>query len=378
MSTKIFTEEPEQELWRNLLRYSYKSNIERYFAEHNIPICKENDSENNIEILSSAVAGAILQAYEYYQASKLVSLHVMPLMLYYGTTNLMNAMSILLCGQNTKIRNHGMQIEVDRAHNYIANTIIKFNNKSDGGVHVFAKNLGFAKDLCAYNQHQWTLSDFFDSIAEINDDYNRCYTGRSSKVLMIEMVNTADGVIEKIHINVDQESTIKQIEDFSKAYLKPQVGRTTKGDSYLALRHKLNGKDIRQTSYSGQPYLRVAHAINDKLLTIPEELNMYISLFALSSLCRYYPDIWYPFVTQDSTGEKLIVEKLLYYSRRMLPNIVLNIIEGHTISFVSDKYVPDDRIHLVGEHEVKEMIGKEIDAQIKRQYAYNAVSIGRK
>ena len=33
-SEKIFTEEPEKELWRSLLRYSYKANIKRYFDEN--------------------------------------------------------------------------------------------------------------------------------------------------------------------------------------------------------------------------------------------------------------------------------------------------------------------------------------------------------
>ena len=378
MNTRIFTEEPEQELWRNLLQYSYKSNIKRFFIEHNLPIIEDASSENNIDILSNAVAGAMLQADEYYRASKLVSLHVKPLLLYYGTTNLMYAMSILVSGHINNITNHGMQIEASKDNDYIANTGLRFNHKADGGVHVYSKSLGFDKDLCSHNQYQWTLSDFLDSIAEICEDYNRCYTGKSSKILMLDVVNTADGIIEKVHIGADQGTTINNIEDFSNAYLSPYTGRNNAGDSYLVLRHKINGKDISHDSYSGQPYLQVAHDINGKLLTIPVELNMYISLFVLSSLCRYYPGIWYPFVIQDTTGEKLLVEKLLYYSRRMLPNIVLNKIQGHTMSFVSDKYIPDNRIHLVGEHEVKEIVNNEIDAQIKRQDAQSAVAIRRK
>ena len=104
---------------------------------------------------------------------------------------------------------------------------------------------------------------------------------------------------------------------------------------------------------------------------------MYISLFILGSLCRYYPDVWYPFVTQDSTGEKLIVEKLLYYSRRILPNVILNKIEGNQIVFVSNKYIPDNKIHLVGEHEIKEMVNKEIKKYIRQQQLINAIQSGR-
>ena len=95
---------------------------------------------------------------------------------------------------------------------------------------------------------------------------------------------------------------------------------------------------------------------------------MYISLFALGSICRYHPERWNPFVTQDSTGEKLLIEKLLYYSRRILPNIVLDRITNNQVLFVSDKYVPESRIHLVGEHEVKEIVSKEVRKQFKQEH----------
>lgn len=383
MNKKIFTEEPEQELWRNLLQYSYKSNIKRYFEEHDIPVIVDNQSEDNFDVLANAIAGAMLQADEYYKASKMVSLHIEPLMLYYGTSNLLYAMTILTSGRKQFIGNHGMKINVDADIQYMADTRIKFFGTADGGVHIFAKGLGFDKDLCQYAQSGpegnecWRLSDYLDSIAEICDDFDRCYPNRDSRILMLEVVNTADGIVEKIQISDEgtTETSVSDIEGFSGAYLRPALGKSRDGKEHLVLHHKINGKKIEQISYSGQPYLRVAHKVNGKLITIPEELNMYISLFVLGNLCRYYPDKWYPFVTQDSTGEKLLVEKLLYFSRRMLPNIVLNRISGEQISFVSDKYVPDDRIRLVGDHEVKEMVQIEVEKQIRNQQITNTVHL---
>ena len=55
-----------------------------------------------------------------------------------------------------------------------------------------------------------------------------------------------------------------------------------------------------------------------------------------------------------------------------------NRIEKRQISFVSDKYVPEDRIHLVGEHEVKDMVRKEIVEQMSRQQANNIVQQRRR
>ena len=376
MKSSIFAEEPEEELWRCLLKYSYKSNVKRYFKDHDIKLKENNTDGNSFDIIADAVAGAMLQASEYYSASKLVSLHVEPLMLYYGTTNLLYAMSILLSGEKINIKNHGMRIVMDKQRDYIADTKIIFNSPKDGGVHIYAKNLDFTKDLCSYNKKEWKLYDFIDSIAEMQEDFDRCYLNRISKIHMLDIVKTAEGIIEKVHMT-GEKINIMHIENFSKAYLRPQLVTNNKDGECLILRRKMNGKTISKYAYSGQPYLQEAHKIGNILITVPEELNMYISLFILGSLCRYYPDVWYPFVTQDSTGEKLIVEKLLYYSRRILPNVILNKIEGNQIVFVSNKYIPDNKIHLVGEHEIKEMVGKEINKYIRQQQLINAVQRGR-
>lgn len=372
-NSKIFTEEPEQELWRSLLQFSYKANIDRYFQERQIPI---NATDGETDTLANCIAGALLQADEYYKASKNVSLQVEPVLLYYGTTNLLYAMSVLLNGSVPQVSNHGMHIDTDGGETFIADTKIKFDHYSDGGIHVFARDLGFQLNLCEYSP--WQLGDFLDSIAEISVDFERCYQAKKSNVLLLDVVKTPDGMVEKIYPPEDSIlQTLNHIEGFNTSYLNPQAARDRFGNEYIVLHHKMNGKEIHQTAYSGQPYLQVAHERGGKLITVTRELNMYVSLFTLGSLCRYHPDIWNPFVTQDSTGEKLLIEKLLYYSRRMIPNIVLNRIMGKQITFVSDKYMPEDRIHLVGEHEVKEIVRNEVQLQMKKELAQTVIRIKR-
>ena len=364
-NTRIFTEEPEQELWRSLLQFSYRTNILRYFDENKIEKSEKDD------ILANSIAGAILQADEYYKASKTVSLQVAPLLLYYGTTNLMFALSVLLTGSVPEIKNHGMHIAVYPNKEFIAETGITFDHHEDGGIHIFSGNLGFEANLCEYRS--WDLGEFLDSIAEIRDDFKLCYRDRKSHIIPLDVIKTPDGIVEKIFL--DEEETVPllaMIDGFSSAYLTPQRASSRSDGSYLILHHKMTGKPIHQIAYSGQPYLQVGHVKSGKKLTIPKEINMYVALFTLGSLCRYHPEKWNPFVTQDSTGEKLLVEKLLYYSRRMLPNIVLNKILKQQVSFVSDKYMPEDRIHLVGQHEVQEIVAKEIRSQMKKELA-NAI-----
>lgn len=372
---KVFTEEPEQELWRSLLQFSYKANIERYFEEHPIynDACDKLDVEN-IEVLSNSIAGALLQANEYYKASKNVSLQVEPLLLYYGTTNLLYAMSVLINRTVPQISNHGMRIEVKRENAYIADTSIVFDHHSDGGIHVFAKDLGFHHNLCEFRQ--WKLHEFFDSIAEIITDFERCYRETESHVLLMDVVNTPEGIVEKIYLpEKNGLEIINRIEGFKTSYLYPQEVHDHNSNRYIVLRHKMNSKRIHQISYSGQPYLLVAHEKERKLITVTKEINLYVSLFALGSLCRYHPEIWNPFVMQDTTGEKLLVEKLMYYSRRLFPNIILNRIMDKQIAFVSEKYAPDERIHFVGEHEVREMVSNEVYTQIKKELAQTTISI---
>lgn len=377
MATKIFTEEPEQELWRTLQQYSYKANIRRYFESHNISFkdsaandeeCDCDDGVADLDLLANSISGALLQAVEYYNASKTVSLQVEPLLLYYGSTNLFYALSILLSGRVPIIHNHGMRITVDKELKPIADTKIAFNDYNNGGVHIFANSIGFNQNLCNYNP--WKLSDFLDSIAEIKPDFEQCYTDKESHILFLDKVETPNGMIEKIILDQKtMDDKINHIEGFKSAYLKVQKVHDSKKVSYVVLRHKINGQAIEKIAYSGQPYLQVAHGREKNLVTVNCELNLYIVLFVLACLCRYYPEIWNPFVTQDTTGERLLIEKFLYYARRMFPNFVLNKILGKEIAFVSEKYVPETRIHLIGEHEVYELVRQEVQNQLRKEIA---------
>lgn len=357
---KIFTENPEFELWRELLQYSYKANIVKYFEEHSIDV--------NDDVVNSII-GSFLQAHEYYKASLNVNLQIEPLLLYYGTTNLLFGMNSLFSGKISEIHNHGMKINPATISDYIAETSINFDNPEHGGINIFARALGFNKDLTKYGS--WQLFDFFDSVAEINADYLKCYTKKCGKVIMLDVFNTPDGKIEKIYYNnFNSDDILKvtnNVEEINKSYLNFQQGKDRNGKEYYILRHKMNGKNIAKNSFSGQPYLQAGHLKNGQLITIPTVLNMYISLFAMSSLCRYRPEIWSPFVLNDTTGEKLLVEKLLYYSRRIIPNIVLNTIHDRSVTYVTEKYTPNDTIKLVGEHEVKKIVKDEVYNQFHQE-----------
>lgn len=357
----IYSEYPESDLWRELLQYSYEANIKRYLDKKGM----SSDDET-----INCIAGSFLQAFEYYKSAKQADIQIAPLLLYYGSSNLFYGMINLLSGKINNIKNHGMTIYIPPDMKFIADVDIRFVSPIDGGVNVFGKAIGFSSDLTGSGD--WKLKEFLDSIAEINTDYIYCYDLQAGRIAMLDVFNTPDGKAEKIYFTEESKdvftSLFTEIEDFDKSYLGiTAVSECGTHRKYFVLRHKLTGKDISDVSYSGQPYLRAGHMKNGKLITIPTMLNMYIALFALASLCRYHPERWSPFVQKDTTGEKLLIEKFLFFSRRMLPNYILNHILGDKIQHTPSRYSEKTTIKLVGEHQVQEMIERKVQEQFNRQ-----------
>ena len=155
-----FSENPENDLWREILQYTYEANIKRYSKKHE----KEIDEDT-----IACIAGSLLQAYEYYKSAKEANLQIAPLLLYYGSTNLLYGMANLIKGEINHIENHGMKIFIPDEMEFIADTDVRFLSHETGGVHVIARILGFNDDLTGFGD--WKTRDFLDSIAEISREY---------------------------------------------------------------------------------------------------------------------------------------------------------------------------------------------------------------
>lgn len=357
----VFSENPENDLWRELLQYSYEANIKRYLSKKGV--IPQEDTVN-------CISGSFLQAFEYYKSAKEADIQIAPLLLYYGSTNLFYGMINLLSGSINKIESHGMKLFIPEEMAFIADADIRFFSPNTGGVNVIARAIGFDSDLTGFGD--WKLKEFLDSIAEINADYVRCYELQTGRIAMLDIFNTPDGKAEKIYYTEENKesflSLISEIENFNQSYLRITTANEYETQKeYFVLRHKMTGEDISEISYSGQPYLRAGHNKNGQLITIPAMLNMYIALFALASLCRYHPERWSPFVQKDTTGEKLLIEKFLFYARRMLPNYVLNYIAGEKVQYTPNRYSEKNTIKLVGEHQMQEMVERKIQEQFDRQ-----------
>ena len=217
------------------------------------------------------------------------------------------------------------------------------------------------------------MKEFLSSIVEIDRDYKKCYEKEIGNTLLLDLYNTSTGLIEKIYAKKEIMESIlnvlNNVEDFKKNYLDYQTGYEKETNrNYLILRKRMTGKNIKKISFSGQPYLQAGIEKNGQLITLPQLFNMYSALFIMGSLCRYHPEIWGPFVLNDETGERLLFEKFIYYSRRIIPNIVLNIINNDDITYVKQRYSTNETIKHVNEHDVKELLRNEIyDIEEKRR-----------
>ena len=361
-SITVFTEKPEDELWRKLLQYTYKAKIKKYFADNSI------DVEDTEERLCETITGSLLQAHEYYCLSKSATLHTSPLLLYYGTINLLLGASTLLSGMELDIEGHGMKVIEDSSSNDIGSTKIHFISPKTGGINVFNQRL--ESSICPLTDlDDLSIEEILLSVPEIYLEATQCYTENDSYCIPIEQVLTEDGSVERISFQGKSQDVIvallNRVSGFSKSYLTPTFSQR-ETEITAILRHKYLQDSISYQSLTGQPYLIVSHTNKGKNIVLPQWIMMTAALFGMASLCRYYPQIWNPFIRLDEKGEKLLIEKFIGITRRKLPNIILSMIEKCEYSFENKKYEPNNQIKVLGEHEIKALIQSEIQRKDKK------------
>src|SRR4051812_9611994 len=101
---RVATEHPQLEQWRLLLRFAYGANVTRYFLERGTTTVAAGVVET--------VSGSLLQAHAYYESASAAPIHISPLLLYYGTVNLLHVCTLLSTGVDPQIANHGMRLDV--------------------------------------------------------------------------------------------------------------------------------------------------------------------------------------------------------------------------------------------------------------------------
>lgn len=347
---KIYTENAEEEQWRIILRYAYENNIKNFLIERGVSSPSEELVEN--------ISGSILQAQEYFNASKISTLHISPLLMYYGTTNLYNAIINLTTGQINLIQNHGMQVDITtRNSERIADISVIPRNPSTGALSVFANALSNDTKLC--NTGKWSILELIASIPDIYDDTISTYNDVEPFVLPVEVVKQKNMVSERI-IKTDFErfnnfeEVLNRLEN-RKYYLRPQIQK-----DYVVFIRKMDFIDESLYSLTGRKYYQISHLKNGSNFTPSLDIILFMLLFSLGYICRYCPQIWNPFIRKDTSGEKLLFEKILQYARRVIPNLMINKLYGQRICFTSEEQGTIDLKSIPQEEDIRNVVQSEI------------------
>lgn len=346
---KVFSEIPDNEIWKRLLIYTYPSNINRYWKKKNI---------NYSNVTREIIAGSMSQAREYFEASKNASLNISPLLMYYGVTNLYSSMLGLKLGYLPNIENHGMTTNIPDKHPMIGDIEIIPKDSKTGALSVFCKFFDSQISIC--NTGKWLINELFATIPEILDDFISCYEDKEPKLIPLNIVknrNTTLYRIEKSYMNYfnDSTETLNNVYKISENYLQPQL--TSK---YVILRLKMSGTESSIYSVSGQKFLEIYYQKNGVKVKLPLEISIYMILFALSYISRYKPEVWNPFIKFDTSGEKLLIENFLQVCYRVIPNYVLNIILDENLYFVNEIQGITDNSSLFSKDEIEEIVDQKI------------------
>lgn len=354
---EIFSESPVNDQWQILLRFAYTNNIKKYLIAKGTKSFPSN--------LPEIISNSFQQAYEYYSAAQTASLNISPLLIYYGTTNLLLATASIVSGEELSIENHGMQLIIPKHLTRIADVEIKIRDPKNGAFNNF--NNIFSTNTYLPSGENWTLLESLGAILELKDDFENVYEKDYAFTVPLQVIKKKDEKYWRLN-----ETQIKRfpspnnifelIPEFNKNYLAPV--KTQKGSS-LIIRKKLNGSDLSEISISGESYFAISNTKNNKLITLPLVSRIFLGLYALGFLSRYHPDKWAPFIRTDSTGEKQLIEKFIHLAKRYIPNLCLNYLYNKKYVFLDQIKNIKDISEKTYKEELQEFIREEIALLMK-------------
>ena len=320
----VYSEEPREDQWRILLQFSYQKNVEDRL---------KRDGFSTDGKIVDIIIGSVQQAHEYFKMGSSASLFTSPTLIYYGVSHLLYAASTLLAGETPKVGNHGLRPVNTSIQSSLADSSVRPCNWGSGSFPLMAQV--FSKISPTLTQAgEWSLHDFLGSLPDLEDDYTRTYPDRCPHILPVELVSADSGIIERIPTSKlkawSQGFDWRKIVGATSSYVQPQ-----QTDNYIVFRRKLGYKDNGEYSLSGRKFLSLYHAKGTHEHHLHQISLFQGALFILGHLARYSPQSWYPFVQNDSTGERHLVEKFVAVATRRFPNLILNELQRKKIFFTS-------------------------------------------
>jgi YaaC-like Protein len=326
----VYSENPREDQWRRILRYSYRNNvIER------LKSCQFGTDEHVVEI----ILGSVQQAYEYFRLGEQASLFTSPTLVYYGAAHLFFAAATLITGNVPPVQNHGLRFEQSDGLATLADSAVLPTNWDSGSFPIMAKIFSHSQEQLI-RAGAWTLHDFIGALPDMEEDYTMTYPGKLPRILPLEEIETEKSVIERVPVLKLQPWKTgfpwKEVVNVKEAYVRPQLT-----SHFLVFRRKIGYVDCGEYSVFGKKYLSLYHSKQNQRFRLHQLSLFQGALFILGHLARYYPAKWYPFIQNDSTGERHLVEKFVSVATRSFPNLILNELEGRRLVFTAK--IPEGR-----------------------------------
>ena len=316
----IKTENPIEEIWSMLLMFSDRIFLERFWA-----------GKSDDDYLTATKA--LVQAREYYLASKTVTLNTRPLLLYYSILNLTKAV-LLILGEETPQEYHGL-CKPDFGGDFLESKA--------------SANNGVFLSLAKKEQHSIEIKKDFsieDMVKVSIDLYNKYeyYYKKEAPVINFTAEKFQNG---KIYLVAKvSKNKIELMEHFfnENKVLNSKFEMENNCNS-IRLTNKQPIKESNPEKLLDKMRLLLSEefsfsAFNSESVYLILEKNplppaaAYFGIsYMIGMLVRYAPGRYYHFIENPTSSQTWFVKKVCDTIERVYPNIMLNYLYGECYKF---------------------------------------------
>lgn len=320
--TYIRAENPVEKIWNILMMHSDVNYLKKYWSDRS--------DEDYLYTTTS-----IKQAYEYYLASKTLSLNTKPLLLYYSCLNLTKAALFIANDATPNGNYHGLYESKENKTKRILspNDFLDFKVLSNDGIFSdLAKTLGNEIP----HKTEFSMRQFLIDAIELRNAYTG-YFNHNSPIIIPSIEISHHGDIEIIFFNFDQLKA--EIADEIKTrflafdqklesnylYLRTTIKRTNNYDDDL--------KEVLDPLFDFSVLSNNTYYYNTNPQKIPNSASLFGISFLLGCLVRYHPEKLYNLFSEKDTSMQWVLGEICEVITRVYPNLMLNVMAKGKIKF---------------------------------------------
>jgi hypothetical protein len=310
------SEDPQNSIWKELLLYTDYKVLKKIWPGH-----QEDDYIN--------ISTSIIQADEYFKASKSCSIKTRPLLLYYCFLNLTRAIAFVKTDKEPNSSYHGLAKPV------ISSDILKVTAQGKDGLF---KDLSKIFNYSYVNDSIFTFEQFIKNIPELQYELKMYFGIESDSIALTVKSYISKGFEIKIPKNIFESNNCfnKFLDDFTKDEQNENIILT-----YLSKDNSNEGERVNEgvklmKKYFHYSVLDYQYYFNMNQNPIPIECAYFGSMFILSSIVRYFPKHISSFSLDiGDASASWFINHYCDIAARVYPNLMLNIIADKHIKYLN-------------------------------------------